>query len=178
MGWKSFKEHFKIEHIVQVKDAGICIGSGYVSELVTVNVATGVVMENSTFSGFLSKHYPALLSASAEEILHLINAEDSFSASVPVYTYDGGKIVEKLCEQPGYPHVTHDGHLMYENTYSTDKDQVVRWAKRNAEAGITSFIRCIERTQKELAEQTAELEACKRDLAELNAAYSDLNSNA
>lgn len=171
MGWKAFKEHFNITHIVQVKDAGICIGSGYMSDIATVNLATGAVTEDSTFSGFLSKYYPALLSAGAQEILHVINAEDRFSASVPVYTYDGGKIVEKRCELPGYPNVTHDGCLMYENTHSTDKDEVVRWAKRNAEAGISMFTRSIADTQKQLAEQNIALASYKNDLAELCAAY-------
>lgn len=171
MGWKRLQEHFKIVHTVQIKEAGICIGSGFVSDLATVNMVTGVVRENETFSGFLLKHYPALLSASKSEILAIVQAPDSFSASIPVYTYDGGRIIEKCCERPGYPNVTHDGFLMYENTFSTDRDLVVRWAKRNAEAGISAFTRCIADTQRQLSEQIAQLEICKNDLDCLNADY-------
>ena len=174
MGWKTLKERFGIGHIVQVTSAGIVIGSGYVSDLVTINPATGKVTENSTFSGFLREHYPALLSSSADEILSAINAEDTFSTSTPVYTYTGGTIIEKLCEKPGYPNVTHDGCLMYENTYSTDKSMVVRWAKRNAEAGISLITRYIADTEKRLAEQRDELEKSENDLADLDAAFPEL----
>ena len=174
MGWKTLKERFGIGHIVQVTSAGIVIGSGYVSDLVTINPATGKVTENSTFSGFLREHCPVLLSASADEILAAINAEDTFATSSPVYTYQGGTIIEKFCENPGYPNVTHDGCLMYENTYSTDRSMVVWWARRNAEAGISIITRHIADTEKRLAEQRDDLAACSRDLEELKAAYPDL----
>lgn len=174
MGWKSFKDHFKIEHIVQVRETEICIGSGYVSDIATVNLSTGVVTENSTFSGFLVNHYPALLSASPQEILAIIHAEDTFTGSIPVFTYEGGKIIEKRCELPGYPNVTHDGHLMYENTYSTDKEVVVRWAKKNAKAGISLYSRSVADARKQLDEQRAALESCQSDLAELCADYPDI----
>lgn len=174
MGWKTLKERFGIGHIVQVTNAGIVIGSGYVSDLVTINSATGKVTENSTFAGFLRQHYPRLLSASAEDILSAISTEDTFDTSIPVYTYEGGTIIEKLCEQPSYPNVTHDGCLMYENTYSSDKSLVVQWAKRNAEAGISLIARHIADTEKLLAEQRSKLATCSRDLEALNAAYPDL----
>lgn len=170
MGWKNLKEKFGIKHHVQVTEAGICIGSGYVHDLVTVDPATGCIRENQTFSSFLRESYPALLEAPAEEIVRLIATPDTFAASVPVYTYAGGEIVEKQCEAPGWPNVTHDGCMMYENSFSTDKSLVVRWAKRSA--AIAS-----EHTRNRIAEAEAELVKLKARLADYEAERAKLDAD-
>ena len=59
--------------------------------------------------------------------------------SLPVYTYEGGEIIEHKCEAYGWPNLTDDGQVMYNNKFSSDRNEVVRWAKENAEGrGITS----------------------------------------
>lgn len=171
MGWKTLKERFGIGHIVQVTKTSICIGSGYVGDLATVDLNTGAVAENSTFSGFLQDKCPALAAASTEEILDAINAEDVFSASIPVYTFRGGKIIEKLCEEPGWPNVTHDGELMYENRFSTDRDTVIRWAKRDAELGVKYAKEAVTDAEKTLIERQAHLAQCEFERIEINTTY-------
>lgn len=70
---------------------------------------------------------------------------DTFATSILVYTYKGARIIEKRCEEPGWPNVTHDGEMMYDNTFSTDKNTVVGWAKANARAGLRlAHERCAE----------------------------------
>lgn len=171
MGWKALKEYFGITHIVQVAQDKVLIGSGYVSDIATIDSKTGEVATNMTFPGFLKEHYPALLAAKPADIVQLLESLDTFSASVPVFTYEGGKIIEKFCEEPGWPNVTHDGCVMYDNSYSTDKEKVVRFARRNAEAGIRLLTESILDAEKRLAAQRADLAECEADLAELNAAY-------
>lgn len=34
MGWKNVKEHYRIEHIVHVRDGAVVIGSPYVPEII------------------------------------------------------------------------------------------------------------------------------------------------
>ncbi|MGF6440070.1 hypothetical protein [Paraburkholderia youngii] len=47
MGWKRFKEHFGITHIVHVTSDGICIGSRLASAFATtIATATGEVRES------------------------------------------------------------------------------------------------------------------------------------
>ena len=36
MGWKNVKEHYRIEHQVQVRAGRICIGSPYISEIIVI----------------------------------------------------------------------------------------------------------------------------------------------
>ncbi len=176
MGWKTLKERFGITHIVQVRNGKICIGSGYVHDLATVDGETGGVSENPTFGGFLGREYPALRDASSDEVLLAVNAKDEFVSAEVVYTYDGGKILEKRCEQLGWPNVTHDGMLMYENNFSAEKDVVVEWAKRNATHGVSFARRALAEAEKDLLDRQADLARCEAELAEIQAAYPEIQA--
>lgn len=152
MGWKTLKQHFGIEHIVQVTEKGsIYIGSGYIHDLVVIDPKTGEVRENQTHAGFLRQHYPEILATPPAEIVKLIEAQDVFDASVPVFTYRESEIIEKRCEEPGWPNVTHDGCVMYENTFSTDKAKVIQWAHRSAELRVKYTKEQISRVESDLA---------------------------
>lgn len=174
MGWKNLRDAFGIRHYVQVSDKGVCIGSGCVHDLVTINPTTGARTANPTFREFLRETYPALHAASDAEIRQLLATQDSFSRSVPVFTYEGGEIVEKHCEEPGWPNATHDGHLMYANTYSTNRDRAVSRAKEDATIAIESTRARIAAVEIDLAERKAQLARHEANLAKLNADYPDV----
>lgn len=150
MGWKKFQQHFQIEHIVHIIDNNLCIGSPYSSILVSIDMSSGTIKPNQVSPDFLQKYYPNILTTPASELIDLLAAPDQFSNSTNVYTYNDGIILEKLCENTNYPNVTHDGILMYENTFSTDKNKVVGWAKRNAELLHQNFLERIEDTERNL----------------------------
>lgn len=170
MGWKTLKEKFGITHFVQMEDGDICIGSAYVSRLATINQKTGKITENPTFNSFLRNHYPALLNASAQEIIDAINKPDTFDASVTVYTFDKGDIIEKQCEVPGWPNVTHDGIMMHNNTFSVDRDKVIGWAKANIASSI-------EHARERITEIEQDLASKRARLAEYEDAQSKLQDN-
>lgn len=175
MGWKTLSDAFGIEkHIVCVTSNGICIGSGYVHDLATIDPATGILHESKTFNGFVAKHYPELGKATPDELLALIQADDTFTDSITVYTYQDGNIIEKLCEKPGWPNATHDGELMYENSFSTDRAKVIRWAKRDAELRVTHTERYLNQTKEQLATIERDLESARAAAAKLEADYPGL----
>lgn len=168
MGWKNIKDAFGIEkHIVCVAEKGICIGSGYVHDLVVIDLQTGQVRENETFKGFLQKSYPSLGQASPEEVLALICSPDTFSASIPVFTYEGGLVIEKRCETLGWPNATHDGELMYENTFHTDKNTVIGWAKRSARLKVSHTAEHLERLKQQLADVEGDLVSARASVHQL-----------
>ena len=168
MGWKNLKEAFDIDrHHVTVEDGNIQIGSGFVHDLVIVDTKTGEVRQNKTFSDFLSKAYPALERASQTRLLDLIKTPDTFKASIPVFTFRDGEIIECHCEELGYPNVTHDGQLMYENRFSGDIDQVVAWAKRDLEAWSDMLDRRKQEIETELASIKESLDFAKRKYLDL-----------
>lgn len=171
MGWHTVKKHYRIEHIVQVRDGLICIGSSYIHNIIAMDTEGRLV---KTYDGSNKdlQRYQAELLANPEQLRELIATPDSFEAAIPVYTFETRKgfIDEKLCEAPGYPNVTHDGLLMYENTFSTDKALVVRWAKDNARRGIEAHQANIEELRERIQQQ-ADL------LAEENAAQRQLQAD-
>ncbi|WP_151765756.1 hypothetical protein [Acinetobacter colistiniresistens] len=161
MGWKTFKEHFGIEHTVQITDAGLCIGSAYVHNIVTIDLKTGEIRQSNALSGFLNREYPQVLNSTAEERLQLINAKDHFEKSITIYTYQGGEIIEKLCEDPKWPHLTHDGRQIYENTHSINKDEVVVMAKREFDAAQKMTLNRINEIKQQLQEVEGDYERYK-----------------
>lgn len=152
MGWKKLKEFYEIEHIVQVCEEGICIGSSYSYNIAVINPKTGKLKENAVHEGFIRRNYPKLYQASEIDILHLLNTEDTFEDSIKVYTYENDKILEKYCEKVGWPNITHDGLLMYNNTFSTDKNTIITKALKNTAARLEA----IEMRLEELAANTKE----------------------
>jgi hypothetical protein len=171
MGWKAIKETFDIGHAVTVSHGKIFIGSMYVHDLATIDLQTGKLLEHQTFQDFVRKAYPKLSEAKPEEILKLIQTPDEFTASIVVYTYEGGSIVEKVCETPGWPNVTHDGEMMYENTFSTDKATVIGWAKRNAAAAVKMTKENVVRAEEELKRVQKSLAVYLANAAKLETDY-------
>lgn len=177
MGWKALKETLGTDHHIQVTSKGVCIGSGSIYELAVIDPDTGKVRENSTFKGALQSKCPKLLELWPEEIMRLLAKPDHFERSIPVYTYRGGDIIEKQCEQPGWPNNTHDGDMMFENTYSTDKGQVVAWAKRNASAEIDYLEERVANLTRELAQVRERLDHTRAIRGQLEVDYPSHHSH-
>lgn len=191
MGWKNVKEHYGIKHYVQVAEKGICIGSGYVHDLIVIadadkprdwhdtidrhctKIGCNLAIWRSTYVG-RGEPFDGIVKAMADnpiKLRELIDAPDTFAMSIAVYTYDrSGNIIEKRCEEVGWPNVTHDGDMMYENKFSTDRDQVVEWARENMAAGVEMMQRNIAETEKTLAEQRGWLSEYETALRKIQAA--------
>jgi hypothetical protein len=166
MGWKSIKTHYGLENfIVQVEDGAIHIGSGYLPDLIVIK--DGKVTE--TFEG--SSKAVALsadLQKDPDLLRQLCLAQDTFERSLPVYTFERGRILEEFCEAYGYPNVTHTGKLMYENQFFSKRKDAVAAAHRNAESAEKHYryaIAEVERKLEELREKLAGIEKDQRELA-------------
>lgn len=86
---------------------------------------------------------------------------------ITVYTFDRGKIIEKQCDELGWPNATHDGEIMYDNTHSMDRDQVVQWAKDDLRSAIKF-------AKDQLGRLRAEITKTEISLAESETALSEL----
>lgn len=175
MGWKSVRDHYRIEHIVQVTDAGICIGSGYIHDIIVISVDRGEIVKRYDPGAGWSRNadldrYQDEMDADPFKLAELVAAEDTFDRSIPVYTYEGGSIIEKRCEELGWPNVTHDGVIQYENTFSPDAGLVRTWAIDNAKAGIEWMTESVEEAERELQKRRDRLEQRKADLSQLEVA--------
>lgn len=171
MGWKNVKKHYGIEggnRIVQVVDGEIHIGVGYIQDLMKISASGELIKKDDLLNSEDFARYARAMEADPQKLRELVLASDTFEQSITVYTYDGGRILEKQCEEPGWPNVTHDGRLMYENTYSTSKAEVVEWARKNAIAGVSFGERKLAQAEADLASARAWLAEQQEDLAKLD----------
>lgn len=172
MAWKNLKDHYRIGHHVQIRDGFIGIGSSYVFDLIRVTfdgkVSWGSLGQVNNAD--LVRIY-AEMTADLGKVKELLAAPDSFAVSLPVFTYRDSEILEKQCEAYGYPNVTHDGLIQYENTFSPDRDQVVAWAKRLAAYDIKSHLRHLKEQEAKLAERKRWLTESQAHLAKLEADF-------
>lgn len=138
MGWKAVKEHYRIEHIVQMVGDEILIGSPYVSKLITIRTDGSLVTNSMVGMRGPLERYLEEMNADRDKLIELMQAEDRFDRSIVVYTHEEGVVLEKECERTGWPNVTHDGMLMYENAFFTDRADAVRSALSAARYRIES----------------------------------------
>jgi hypothetical protein len=171
MGWKNVKEHYRIGHLVCVTHEGISIGSPYCPNLIVIGNDGRLRKEREALAANKELvRYQTEMEADPAKLKELIDTPDTFERSIPIWTYDGGDIIEKQCEDPEPLNVTHDGQLIYENRHSTDRQKVVAFAKRNAEAGIELIGGQIEEVTERLLRLHLRLDECKTNLNKLRTA--------
>lgn len=176
MGWKNVKEHYRIGHMVAADDEQVYIGSAYVSKLIIIpkdgNVRWGEL--GSSGNDDLARYFSEM-SADKTKLIELLDTPDTFSAALPVFTYRDDAIIETVCEKYGWPNVTHAGQIMYENSFSSERDTVVRWAKQNALAGISMSDRSIASLTQSLDRERETRKECAGWLETLNAEFPEVS---
>ena len=161
MGCKAFKAHYRIGHHVHLTSQGLCIGSPYIHNLIVVEPSSGIITKAKEFRQNEDlQRYMTEIRADPAKALALIQQPDEFTASLPVWTYhyDTAAIIEQQCESYGWPNITHDGQLMYENTHFPTRDEAVQYLASNLRAGI-------ELDGRRIAELETDLAECKQRLA-------------
>ena len=130
MGWKRVKEYYNIKHIVQVASPSnygnvpcILIGSPYISNIIAIRISDAKILKRYTdgrFTNSLLYELQPLLDKDEKNgtLKQLIDEQDTFERLLPVYCIEDDKhIVKMYCEHYGYPNVTVEGKLMYENIF-------------------------------------------------------------
>lgn len=157
MGWKNVKEHYRIEHTVHLRDGNLCIGSGYLPENVVV-APDGRLLKTSVAASATFRRYETDIDADPATFRRLLHEPDTFTGAIPVYSYVDGEIVTLACEVLGWPNVTHDGQLMYENTHFADRTACIEKAISDYSAGVSL-------TRRDIADAEAQLQSARNDLA-------------
>tara|TARA_Y100000034_G_C6910321_1_gene424386 strand:+ start:10256 stop:10789 length:534 start_codon:yes stop_codon:yes gene_type:complete len=164
MNIKSFKNKFNIKHIVSIKDGKLLIGSPYIPDIVKIDLPTGIIEKEGSSVSFIRDNYPELLNSSPESILKLIEEKESPEDLVDVYTFSDSNIIKKKAEEFGYPNVTTDGELMYDNTFFRSYGEALNQAIKEAEAGIKFLSRSVEDQERDLDKKKDELNKLKECL--------------
>lgn len=61
------------------------------------------------------------------QIKDIIAGVDELKVTLPVFTVEGGKLIEAFTDEYGWPNVTDNGYLMYDNTYFPTKEQAIEY---------------------------------------------------
>jgi len=174
MGWKNVKQYFNIGHQVRVSreksTPTVEIGSPCIRDLIVIR-ADGKCIKRYDGRGNddLARYQKEIDAMGQDDLRNLIESTDTFEKSITVYTFDDTGVVEKQCEELGWPNVTHDGCMMYENTFSADRNRIVKSAIRNAELRAKSAREYLTAKKKEVAELETELEEAEKMVDKLNA---------
>lgn len=168
MGWKTLKDEYRIGHIVQVKEKGICIGSHYVHDLIVIGFDGRIQKTYQVwdFSDPELRRYLDEFAADPDRLKRAVLEVDPIpQKAITVYTYRGYEVIEKQCETPGWPNITVDGELIYDNAFSTDRNQVVEWMIRDARYALESLIATRRDMQGMLAQIDMEIQQARAALA-------------
>lgn len=71
-------------------------------------------------------------------ILEIINGNDELTNPLPVYSIRNGELLESSTDCYGWPNVTIEGFLMYDNTWFRTKQEAVSFGIRDCTAGFES----------------------------------------
>lgn len=170
MGWKRFKEHYRIGHLVHVDAHGFCISSELAQYLIVVNLEGRITKRYGTDGWGKNEdllRYQKEIDADPELCRRLLMEPDVFSQSLPVWTFNGGDIIEKQCEEYGWPNCTHDGEMMYDNRHFKTREEAVKEAIEEAESGLRFSMTQVKIESERLNNFATFMDRCRKDLNKL-----------
>lgn len=153
MGWKTIKEHYGIKHAVHIdRDNNgvkrLMIGSSLCHDLFSFSLETGEFVHGA-LGGIESAQGRGMewgnqiaADAKSGELLRLIQTQDVFGETVPAWTTEGTRVVEKRAEKLAWPECCTDGQMIYDNTHFPTRKQA---EKRLIGESISNMASMIER---------------------------------
>ena len=143
MGIKKLKEKYDITHIIQREKKGICIGSDYVHDLIVITPELEILKSSIlSDSGALSDIYKQIkFDYETGELAKILEEKDIFSNLKNIWTYDRGHIIKKQCEKIGWPNLTTDGYIIYDNTFFKSRKEALKACRVDAIYSIKNLIK-------------------------------------
>jgi hypothetical protein len=84
------------------------------------------------------------------QIKDIIEGQDEIENPLPVFTVRDGKLVKSFTDCYGWPNITIDGDLMYDNTWFKTELQAINYGIGEYQYGIKSLQNSIDEKRKEL----------------------------
>ncbi|MFL9611055.1 hypothetical protein ACKF11_13290 [Methylobacillus sp. Pita2] len=174
MGVKAVKQHYNIRHIVHIKEGKLCIGSGFINDMLIFSPTGKLLREFDHNSDAELTRYTRDITADPVLFTTLLQQEDQHDSLISAYTYTDDAIIEVQCVQVGWPNTTVDGLLMYDNTYFENKLDAVKKAKASYLYGLQSYESTKADLENRLATVTRQLSELKASKQRLDAEYPDV----
>jgi hypothetical protein len=135
------------DYTIQQDREKICIGGAYCNDLISVNMETLKIKTASHTdggrAGLRNDELVMIWDKLTElikngEIKDIIEGKDEIENPLTVYTVQNGELKECITDEYGWPNVTDDGFLMYENQYFRTKEAAIQRGIDNLECQIIS----------------------------------------
>lgn len=170
-------------YIVHYTDSKICVGGRLCHELLHVEKATFKVrykldtfhegrksLNNEKLLEIWDKLHELIENGQLNDIM---DGKDELENPLPVFSVKNGEVIKSLTDAYGYPNITDDGILMYENTHFPTEKQALENAIEEYKAGVRLSQRRIHDIEKDLDEmknillrENLYLESVKKQLNE------------
>lgn len=161
-------------YIVHHTELQICVGSHLCHELLNVEKATMKVkyqldtfhegrksLKNEKLLEIWDKLHELIENGQLNEIM---DGKDELENPLPVFSVENGEIIESLTDAYGYPNVTDDGILMYDNTHFSTEKQALEYAVEEYSAGVEFLQRRLKEIEQDLTNMKNKLAMEKRYL--------------
>lgn len=140
----------------------IFIGSPYISDLIVIRMSDGHILKRYTDGRHVNEllfELQTKLDKDEEngKLKQLIDEQDIFERLLPVYEIQNRKIVKMWCEHYGWPNVTIDGKLMYNNTFVSELGEARRYLLLRSKIPWGSWRRHVSERFSELSRQIKNL---------------------
>ena len=97
---------------------------------------------------------------SSGELKTIIENNDSAEGMFPVYSCPNGVIKKQFADIFGYPNITHNGEMMYENTFFKTEQEAIKYGIEDMGYAIKNYSNRIYDMEKETEQRKAELSKC------------------
>jgi hypothetical protein len=165
MGWKNLKDHYKIDAVVHVTKQSIWIG---IDGFVRISLEGDLLEARRDYYGEALHRVVTEMRSDPVKLRSIVTTPDTFGSLTTIWTYDRNSLIEKQCEAVGWPNCCTDGTLQ-DNTYSTDRAIVLRWAIENATARLEQSQRFLRQAEEQVKVRREEIFADEEDLNKLEA---------
>jgi hypothetical protein len=150
-------------YAVMNKEDRICIGSSLCSDLITVNKKTlkiNYALDRDGRKNLESRGRDELVFIWDKlqelidngEIKDIIEGVDVIENPIVVFTVDDGKLISTTTDKTGWPNVTAEGDMMYDNTYFRSKKEAIKYGIAEYTAGLKNSLEWLRDKTKALNE--------------------------
>ncbi|WP_221410645.1 hypothetical protein [Riemerella anatipestifer] len=141
MGIKKFKEHYGIMHMVYRTSVDIRIANPYIT-FITLKYDGEIIKKCNIDNDYWAKLQNTLITDYENGTLKKILQEpDEYDGVlIPVYGFINDNLIETYCEKiGGYPNLTIEGYIAFENVFFTDKSNAIHEKIKDLEYTIEIY---------------------------------------